>query len=42
VALEGFTHLTEGSVQLWGITGIQQEAVLAAGRSLVTVEEIVP
>lgn len=30
-----------GNVQLWGITGIQKEAVLAAKRSLVTVEEIV-
>jgi glutaconate CoA-transferase subunit A len=31
-----------GNVQLWGITGIQKEAVLAARRSVVTVEEIVP
>ena len=31
----------EGNVQLWGITGIQKEAVLAANRSLVTVEEVV-
>ena len=31
----------EGNVQLWGITGVQKEAVLAAGRSLVTVEEVV-
>jgi glutaconate CoA-transferase subunit A len=30
-----------GNVQLWGITGVQKEAVLAAHRSLVTVEEIV-
>jgi glutaconate CoA-transferase subunit A len=30
-----------GNVQLWGLTGIQKEAVLAARRSLVTVEEIV-
>jgi glutaconate CoA-transferase subunit A len=30
-----------GNVQLWGLTGIQKEAVLAADRSLVTVEEIV-
>jgi glutaconate CoA-transferase, subunit A len=30
-----------GNVQLWGIVGIQKEAVLAADRSLVTVEEIV-
>ena len=32
----------QGNVQLWGITGVQKEAVLAAKRSLVTVEEIVP
>jgi glutaconate CoA-transferase subunit A len=31
----------QGNVQLWGITGVQKEAVLAAERSLVTVEEIV-
>ncbi|MBB5826052.1 CoA transferase subunit A [Micromonospora carbonacea] len=30
-----------GNVQLWGITGVQKEAVLAARRSLVTVEELV-
>jgi glutaconate CoA-transferase subunit A len=30
-----------GNVQLWGIVGIQKEALLAADRSLVTVEEIV-
>jgi glutaconate CoA-transferase subunit A len=30
-----------GNVQLWGITGVQKEAVLAAKHSLVTVEEIV-
>jgi glutaconate CoA-transferase subunit A len=30
-----------GNVQMWGITGVQKEAVLAAKRSLVTVEEIV-
>jgi glutaconate CoA-transferase, subunit A len=30
-----------GNVQLWGLTGIQKEAVLGAKRSLVTVEEIV-
>jgi glutaconate CoA-transferase subunit A len=30
-----------GNVQLWGITGVQKEAVLASSRSLVTVEEIV-
>jgi glutaconate CoA-transferase, subunit A len=32
---------TRGNVQLWGITGVQKEAVLAATRSVVTVEEIV-
>lgn len=31
----------EGNVQLWGISGVQKEAVLAAERSLVTVEEVV-
>jgi glutaconate CoA-transferase subunit A len=30
-----------GNVQMWGIVGVQKEAVLAAKRSLVTVEEIV-
>jgi glutaconate CoA-transferase subunit A len=30
-----------GNVQLWGITGVQKEAVLAAQRSLITVEELV-
>ena len=30
-----------GNVQLWGITGIQKEAVLAARRALVTVEAVV-
>jgi glutaconate CoA-transferase, subunit A len=30
-----------GDVQLWGIPGVQREAVLAAKRSLVTVERIV-
>jgi glutaconate CoA-transferase, subunit A len=30
-----------GNVQLWGISGVQKEAVLAAKRSLVTVEGIV-
>jgi glutaconate CoA-transferase, subunit A len=30
-----------GNVGLWGISGVQKEAVLAARRSLVTVEEIV-
>jgi glutaconate CoA-transferase, subunit A len=31
-----------GNVQLWGITGIQKEAVLSARRAVVTVEEVVP
>jgi glutaconate CoA-transferase, subunit A len=31
----------EGNVAMWGITGVQKEAVLAAKRSIVTVEEIV-
>jgi glutaconate CoA-transferase subunit A len=31
-----------GNVQLWGISGVQKETVLASARSLVTVEEIVP
>jgi glutaconate CoA-transferase subunit A len=30
-----------GNVQLWGITGVQKEAVLAAKTAVVTVEEIV-
>jgi glutaconate CoA-transferase, subunit A len=30
-----------GNVQLWGITGVQKEAVLASARSIVTVEEVV-
>jgi len=30
-----------GNVQLWGITGVQKETVLASSRSIVTVEEIV-
>jgi glutaconate CoA-transferase subunit A len=30
-----------GNVQLWGISGVQKETVLASARSLVTVEEIV-
>lgn len=30
-----------GNVQLWGITGVQKETVLASRRSLVTVEEVV-
>jgi glutaconate CoA-transferase subunit A len=32
---------TAGNVQLWGITGVQKETVLASARSIVTVEEIV-
>jgi glutaconate CoA-transferase subunit A len=32
----------DGNVQLWGIVGVQKEVVLAAARSIVTVEEIVP
>jgi len=32
----------EGNVQLWGIVGVQKEAVLASARSIATVEEIVP
>jgi glutaconate CoA-transferase, subunit A len=31
----------EGNVQLWGIPGVQKEAVLASARSLVTVERLV-
>ncbi|MDI5980356.1 CoA transferase subunit A [Amycolatopsis magusensis] len=31
----------DGNVQLWGIAGVQKEAVLAAKRSLITVEEVV-
>ena len=31
----------DGNVQLWGLPGVQKEAVLAARRSLVTVEEVV-
>jgi glutaconate CoA-transferase, subunit A len=30
-----------GNVQLWGLTGVQKEAVLSATRSVVTVEEVV-
>jgi glutaconate CoA-transferase subunit A len=30
-----------GNVAMWGITGVQKEAVMAASRSIVTVEEIV-
>jgi glutaconate CoA-transferase, subunit A len=30
-----------GNVMLWGISGVQKEAVLAARRSIVTVEEVV-
>ncbi len=31
----------KGNVQLWGLVGVQKEAVLAARRAIVTVEEIV-
>jgi glutaconate CoA-transferase subunit A len=31
----------DGNVQMWGLTGVQKEAALAARRVLVTVEEIV-
>ncbi len=31
----------QGNVQLWGLVGVQKEAVLAATRSIVTVEELV-
>lgn len=31
----------KGNVHLWGIVGVQKEAVLAAKRSIITVEEIV-
>src|SRR3984885_7627588 len=31
----------KGNVQMWGILGVQKEGVLAARRSLVTVEEVV-
>lgn len=31
-----------GNVQMWGLTGLQAEAVFAAEKSIVTVEEIVP
>jgi glutaconate CoA-transferase subunit A len=31
-----------GNVMLWGLSGVQKEAVLAAKRAIVTVEELVP
>jgi glutaconate CoA-transferase, subunit A len=31
----------DGNIQMWGITGVQKEALLAARRTLVTVEEVV-
>jgi glutaconate CoA-transferase subunit A len=31
----------EGNVLIWGVVGVQKEAVLAANRSIITVEEIV-
>jgi glutaconate CoA-transferase subunit A len=33
---------SRGNVMLWGLSGVQKEAVLAADRAVVTVEEIVP
>lgn len=33
---------TDGNVMLWGLSGAQKEAVLAARAAIVTVEEIVP
>ena len=35
------TPTAEGNVMLWGLCGVQKEAVLAADRAIVTVEEIV-
>ena len=32
---------TSGNVQIWGLLGVQKEAMLASARSIVTVEEIV-
>src|ERR687891_1144105 len=41
----GIVHVQEadraGNVQLWGIPGVQKEAVLASARAVVTVERIV-
>jgi glutaconate CoA-transferase subunit A len=31
----------QGNVMLWGITGVQKEAVLSASRAIVTVEEVI-
>ncbi len=31
----------QGNVMLWGLSGVQKEAVLAAKRAVVTVEEVV-
>jgi glutaconate CoA-transferase subunit A len=31
----------DGNVQLWGLVGVQREAVLSARRAIVTVEEVV-
>ncbi len=31
----------EGNVQMWGITGVQKETILASARAIVTVEEVV-
>jgi glutaconate CoA-transferase subunit A len=33
---------SQGNVMLWGLSGVQKEAVLAARRAIVTVEELVP
>jgi glutaconate CoA-transferase subunit A len=41
----GIVHVQQadrrGNIQLWGITGVQKEVVLASRRSVVTVEEVV-
>jgi len=43
VALIHAQHADQrGNVMLWGLCGVQKEAVLAADRAIVTVEEIVP
>ena len=39
--LRGMTADRRGNVQIWGILGVQKEAVLASARSFATVEEIV-
>jgi glutaconate CoA-transferase subunit A len=40
-ALRPEVAIVQGNVSLWGIPGVQKEAVLASARSLVTVERIV-